>query len=112
MHPKFEFDQRPRSPRKYRGSQFSYQTKTLTLVVLLLLGMVWIASSRHHNTIGFGAPSLASSSLQAWGKKPRIAIVTFVTSQPSYMYLSLKNKARKFLQRVKDTYLSLDNKAC
>ena len=36
------------------------------------------------------------------GKSPRIAMVTFITDQKSYIYLSTKNKRRKYFAPVSE----------
>ncbi|KAF2274278.1 uncharacterized protein EI97DRAFT_435366 [Westerdykella ornata] len=87
------------------GHQVSHRTKRLAVVTLLLLitCLIWLASRRDDgyrweaSSQRPAAPFLSTQRLSTDDKNakrgPRIAIVTFITSQKSYIHLSLRNKA-------------------
>lgn len=73
--------------------QFSYKTRKAAATLLLLACLTWIFVSRCGDHFSLDTASVASG--KSVRNKPRIAIVSFVTSQQSYMHLSLRNKARE-----------------
>jgi hypothetical protein len=93
MYP--EFDVEAKAFRKHRAPQFSYRARRLAGVLLLLSCLILFTASRREDGLSFHPSSIPSLSTIGLAKKPRVAIVTFVTNQNSYMHLSLRNKARK-----------------
>jgi hypothetical protein len=67
---------------------------SLLLLVVFLVFFGWQLSQGPRHEEG----PLGSQVIPGEKKAPRIALMTFVTEQRSYLHLSLKNKDRKFPQ--------------
>lgn len=77
---------------KDRIYQFPPRNRRLTVIILLLVAsLIWVISRRELDVEDAPPPTPSETAKTA----SRIAIITFITSQKSYIYLSLKNKARK-----------------
>ncbi|KAF2809076.1 uncharacterized protein BDZ99DRAFT_45126 [Mytilinidion resinicola] len=73
-----------------------------TIATVLLLGLIFFlwkfdwTPEQYHNASRLATPLKSPPSpAKSASYGPRIAIITFITSQKSYIHLSLKNKARK-----------------
>jgi mannan polymerase II complex MNN10 subunit len=73
---------------------------SLVLILVLLAFLVWRVSQDS----SYVALSPSSVPVEAEIKSPRVAIMTFVTEQRSYLYLSLKNRDRKLHQKLLARY--------
>jgi mannan polymerase II complex MNN10 subunit len=71
---------------------------SLLLLVLFLAFFGWqLSQGTKHEDGPIGHEVILQDENEAFGEKrtPRIALMTFVTEQRSYLHLSLKNKDRK-----------------
>lgn len=87
------------SEKKPKSSSTMYRLSirraTALLFIVILIGWRLLATMGGHSYKGLSS----TLSFDAKDREPRVALISFITSQPSYLYLSLKNKFRKILQR-------------
>jgi hypothetical protein len=83
-------EKKPRPPSMMH--RLSVQKATAILFIVAIVGWRLLATMGGDSYQGLSS----RLSFDTKGREPRVALVSFITSQPSYLYLSLKNKFRKY----------------